>query len=100
MTWESYWAWIWLSIEANVAVMCASAPALKVYFKTFLASTSASRYLHRKQRPLNEVDLPSASTQSGGIEKRDQPLSEKEAWLLTSDTEMSTLSYGKGGSQV
>ncbi|KAE9973881.1 hypothetical protein EG328_004167 [Venturia inaequalis] len=33
MTWESYWAWIWLVVEANFAVICASAPALKTFFK-------------------------------------------------------------------
>lgn len=33
MTWESYWAWVWLVVEANFAVICASAPALKTFFK-------------------------------------------------------------------
>lgn len=33
MTWESYWAWVWLVAEANFAVICASAPALKTFFK-------------------------------------------------------------------
>jgi hypothetical protein len=33
MTWESQSAWLWLSIEAHLAVVCASAPALKTFFK-------------------------------------------------------------------
>ncbi|TID23700.1 hypothetical protein E2P81_ATG03270 [Venturia nashicola] len=33
MTWESHPAWLWLSIEAHLAVVCASAPALKTFFK-------------------------------------------------------------------
>jgi hypothetical protein len=33
MTWESQPAWLWLSIEAHLAVVCASAPALKTFFK-------------------------------------------------------------------
>ncbi|QDS77437.1 hypothetical protein FKW77_006708 [Venturia effusa] len=33
MTWESYWAWVWLVAEANFAVICASAPALKTFFQ-------------------------------------------------------------------
>lgn len=33
MTWESHPAWLWLSIEAHLAVVCASTPALKTFFK-------------------------------------------------------------------
>ncbi|KAE9970252.1 hypothetical protein EG327_010349 [Venturia inaequalis] len=33
MTWQSQQAWLWLSIEAHLAVVCASAPALKTFFK-------------------------------------------------------------------
>lgn len=33
MTWESYWTWVWLVAEAHFAVICASAPALKTFFK-------------------------------------------------------------------
>lgn len=33
MTWESYWAWVWFAVEAHTAVICASAPALKTFFK-------------------------------------------------------------------
>jgi hypothetical protein len=40
MTWESYWAWVWFAVEAHCAVICASAPALKTFFKhTFEGST-------------------------------------------------------------
>jgi hypothetical protein len=33
MTWESLPLLMWFTIEAHVAVICASAPALKVFFK-------------------------------------------------------------------
>ncbi|KAF1811990.1 hypothetical protein P152DRAFT_514656 [Eremomyces bilateralis CBS 781.70] len=43
MTWESYPAWIWFAIESHLAVMCASAPALKVFFKDLnVSNISAS----------------------------------------------------------
>jgi hypothetical protein len=32
ITWAAQGAWIWLTIEAEVAVICASAPALKSLF--------------------------------------------------------------------
>ena len=40
MTWESYHAWIWCAVEAHVSVMCASAPALKIYFKEFIGGSN------------------------------------------------------------
>jgi len=40
MTWEAQPAWLWLSIEANLAIICASAPALKIFFKHTLADYS------------------------------------------------------------
>jgi len=36
VTWVAYEAWAWTSVEAHMAVMCASAPALKVFFKQYL----------------------------------------------------------------
>jgi hypothetical protein len=36
MTWDSYWAWFWVAVEAHMAVICASAPALYTFFKQFL----------------------------------------------------------------
>jgi hypothetical protein len=40
-TWEAQPAWLWLIVEANLAVICASAPALKVFFKATLDSPSS-----------------------------------------------------------
>jgi hypothetical protein len=40
-TWEAQPAWLWLIVEANLAVICASAPALKVFFKTTLEPPSS-----------------------------------------------------------
>ena len=40
MTWESQPAWMWLAIETHVAVICASAPALKIFFKNNMEGSS------------------------------------------------------------
>jgi len=48
MTWESNEAWIWFAIEAHVAVICASAPALKIFFKHAVGGGSSwSSYIRR-----------------------------------------------------
>ncbi|KAF2404042.1 hypothetical protein EJ06DRAFT_505542 [Trichodelitschia bisporula] len=39
MTWESWNGWTWLTIESHVALICASAPALKIFFKKLLEVT-------------------------------------------------------------
>lgn len=49
MTWESYWVWVWLFAEANFAVICASAPALKTFFKhTFEGMTLPTCSGHKR----------------------------------------------------
>ncbi|QDS69600.1 hypothetical protein FKW77_008617 [Venturia effusa] len=40
MTWDSQPAWLWTSIEAHLAVICASAPALRTFFKHALEDSS------------------------------------------------------------
>jgi hypothetical protein len=64
MTWESQPAWMWLTIEAHVAVMCASAPALKIFFKhTILGSQTDSgirRSAYLKQARGQDISNPSS----------------------------------------
>ncbi|KAH7067848.1 hypothetical protein FB567DRAFT_411952, partial [Paraphoma chrysanthemicola] len=33
ITWYAFYAWIWTALEANLGVICASAPALKVFLR-------------------------------------------------------------------
>ncbi|KAL5114257.1 hypothetical protein ACEQ8H_007866 [Pleosporales sp. CAS-2024a] len=40
ITWYAYYGWIWTALEANLGVICASAPALKVFFKRQLSETN------------------------------------------------------------
>lgn len=35
ITWYAYHGWVWTALEADFGVMCASAPALKVFFKRY-----------------------------------------------------------------
>jgi hypothetical protein len=40
VTWATQPAWAWTAVEAHLAIICASAPALKVFFKQYLSVSS------------------------------------------------------------
>lgn len=40
MTWATEPVWAWTTVEAHLAIVCASAPALKVFFKQYLSVSS------------------------------------------------------------
>lgn len=42
ITWIAFYGWIWTALEADLAVICASAPALKVFFRRYF-NLSANR---------------------------------------------------------
>ncbi|EUC40350.1 hypothetical protein COCMIDRAFT_109065 [Bipolaris oryzae ATCC 44560] len=45
ITWIAYYGWIWTNLEAQLAVICASAPSLKVFFNRYLTQyTSRDGY--------------------------------------------------------
>jgi hypothetical protein len=64
MTWAAQPAWLWLSVEAHLAVICASASALNIFFKHTLKDyTSGSR---RSRKP-SGYDRSPESGQSGYV---------------------------------
>ncbi|KAF2642029.1 hypothetical protein P280DRAFT_290946 [Massarina eburnea CBS 473.64] len=82
-TWYAYYGWIWTSVEADLGVVCASAPALKFFFcryfqinRTGYGSTGLLRSDYGKQTTTYVNGSPGNS-------------------LKTFDT--STLEHGKGG---
>lgn len=40
ITWYAWYGWIWTAVEADLGVVCASAPAMKVFFQRYFAYTS------------------------------------------------------------
>ncbi|KAF1844244.1 uncharacterized protein K460DRAFT_317563 [Cucurbitaria berberidis CBS 394.84] len=40
ITWHAYHGWIWTVLEAELGVICASAPALKVFFRRYFSKNS------------------------------------------------------------
>ena len=46
ITWYAFYGWVWTNLEADLAVICASAPALKIFFKRyFTTAVDNSAYL-------------------------------------------------------
>jgi hypothetical protein len=43
ITWVAFNGWVWTTLEADLAVICASAPALKVFFLRYFNLSSANR---------------------------------------------------------
>jgi hypothetical protein len=78
MTWESLPALMWCAIEAHVAVICASAPALKVFFKETLGSTLVYR---RGSETYQENSGPSLEQGDGSI------VTKKDMWQITADVD-------------
>jgi hypothetical protein len=89
MTWESYPAWVWFAIEAHVAVMCASAPALKIFFKHALQvasfTGSGRRSTHNQNGNGNGNSAPTGSHPSE--KSRDKSFGKMGVWDVTVDSE-------------
>jgi hypothetical protein len=37
VAWYAYYGWVWTALEAQLAVICASAPALKIFFNRYFS---------------------------------------------------------------
>ncbi|PVH95561.1 hypothetical protein DM02DRAFT_617820 [Periconia macrospinosa] len=43
ITWYAYYGWIWTAVEADLGVVCACAPAMKVFFLRYFTYSSQNR---------------------------------------------------------
>jgi hypothetical protein len=78
ITWSAYGAWIWLTVEAHVAVMCASAPALRIYFTHSEKQARAAAY----EEPKGESFDTGKSLESG---QRSNTTKKRSQWDVTVD---------------
>ncbi|RDI76913.1 hypothetical protein Vi05172_g13138 [Venturia inaequalis] len=68
MSWASYQGWIWFAVESHLAVICASAPALKVIAnRTFSGSTWNSL---RRSSERRKNDYPATSNANSSAARR------------------------------
>jgi hypothetical protein len=95
MTWGSYRGWIWFAIESHLAVICASAPALKIFFKHTLKVSSLLNTFRRKTYASNSNTLDTNNSKTSKSSAMDRYKQKRNMQLntITVDTEIST-SYG------
>jgi len=68
VTWSSEPLWYWTIVELHGAIMCASAPALKIFFKRYLrGTTQRSGPLHGAQR-YDSRPKPTRDAEKGHIQ--------------------------------
>ncbi|KAF2024334.1 hypothetical protein EK21DRAFT_20975, partial [Setomelanomma holmii] len=41
ITWYAYYGWVWTALEADLGMLCASAPAMKVFFRRYFSNSSS-----------------------------------------------------------
>src|ERR1700753_3757074 len=87
MTWESYLAWIWFALEAHLAVICASAPALKIFFKqTLKVGSCAGSFSFRKTHSTEPISNSVGSTTMDRFKKtRTQKMGLNDITIDTED---------------
>lgn len=65
-TWAAATVWSWTLVEAHFAIICASAPALKLFFRRFLQSTQGHSYTTRQRADYN--NFGSSAAELGAVE--------------------------------
>jgi hypothetical protein len=80
-------AWIWFALEAHLAVICASAPALKIFFKqTLKVGSFASSFSFRKTHSTEPISNSAGSTTMGRFSKtRTQKMGLNDITIDTED---------------
>lgn len=56
ITWYAWYGWIWTTLEAQLGVICACAPALKGFFKRYfnISSNQSSKYGYESNQRSNK----------------------------------------------
>ncbi|KAF2651697.1 hypothetical protein K491DRAFT_84074 [Lophiostoma macrostomum CBS 122681] len=76
ITWIAFYGWIWTALEADLAVICASAPALKVFFRRYfnLSANRSGNSNSRDKRPFHLGKLsPGNSDGSSNMDSGSRP---------------------------
>jgi hypothetical protein len=68
MTWYSYEAWIWFAVESHLAVICASAPALKIIAKRTFGGSNWNSLGRTSEGPRNDY-LGSTNANKSALRK-------------------------------
>jgi hypothetical protein len=63
-TWIANRIWLWVGLEAHLGVICASAPALKAYFRKYFGSAQTDHGLEYWRTEIRRTHQPNASNRS------------------------------------
>jgi hypothetical protein len=68
ITWYAWYGWVWTALEAQLAVICACAPALKGFFKRYFSvnSTRSGAYGYGTGQPSSSGRVPGYGKLSPG----------------------------------
>jgi hypothetical protein len=89
LTWKSLPLWIFTAIEPNIAIICASAPALKSYFNRYIPSSFP-----------NESSAPWSNTTIGGGKGFTGDYSQSERHTGKRNTEVKWTSFGRSKAET
>jgi hypothetical protein len=77
ITWYAYYGWIWTALEADLGVICASAPALKVFFKRYFSRSDTSyggySMSNKTPNPMSRSRGKNTFTGNSAIASRTEP---------------------------
>ncbi|OJD31431.1 uncharacterized protein BKCO1_4800058 [Diplodia corticola] len=88
-TWAAATVWSWTLVETHFAIICASAPALKLFFRRFLQSTHGQSYTTRQRQDYNNfgssAELGAMGASAGGDGRRAKDLEGGEGGIYMAD---------------
>ena len=113
ITWYAWYGWIWTTLESHLAVICASAPALKGFFSRYFSpstthsgtydyaskqSSSGRKPGYGKMSPGNS--LSTSHVEAGGWESESVPMGHIKVSTITNivDDKDETASQGSNSS--
>ncbi|KAH6644585.1 hypothetical protein C7974DRAFT_408257 [Boeremia exigua] len=84
-TWYAYYGYIWTALEADLAVICASAPALKIFFRRYFTSTTSYT---KSGISKGHIPMPTATTVKSTRSKESPFSASRIAANITYDEEV------------
>jgi hypothetical protein len=69
ITWVAGSAWLWTGVEATLGVICASIPALKVFFQKFLTATQLGNTLSNSFSSIRNRTRRNGTSNNSNIDK-------------------------------
>ncbi|KAJ4364776.1 hypothetical protein N0V95_000724 [Ascochyta clinopodiicola] len=96
ITWYAYYGWIWTALEADLAVVCASAPALKMFFRRYFNMTTSRSDYAMSEFGSRKTPIPLLSKAEPRSKECQVPASRIDAGGLYDDLPMNRIKVSQG----